>query len=478
MTLASSGPLQWDVLIIGSGPSGSILARELVKAGLKCRIFEAGRAFAPEQYPDNEVDANSRLYWSGGIEFNTDVTIGLLRPKVVGGGSVVNQALLDRFDADALDSWREVSGFERFSVAEMAPWYERAEASVALQKIPEAHWNRNAKIFKEGFEKNGFRCAPLRRAQKDCRYEDGNDCIQCLAGCPIQSKQSMPFTVLKEALNSGLDLQPEHEVVRVTEEPGFASVEVRILKTGATATHRARAVILAAGAIGNTKILIQSGFRERLPRLGEGFYTHPQYMTFAEYADEVNAHKGPLQSLKSDDPNFRRQGFKLENVYAPPVAIAMLLPQIGTAHAAQMLRHRHFACIEVAVRDTSPGRISVSKSGKVAITKNLNAEDLRRKGAGQTAVEAIFRSTGAKALLPGTLAVGLHLMGGLALGLHQNLSCVGPDFSLHYGGKRSRLFAADSSIFPNAPGINPSLTIMALSLMAASSIQERLSRDV
>jgi len=49
---------------------------------------------------------------------------------------------------------------------------------------------------------------------------------------------------------------------------------------------------------------------------------------------------------------------------------------------------------------------------------------------------------------------------------------VGPDFRLH--GHR-RIFAADSSIFPNAPGINPSLTIMALAKKAAHSIQRNAS---
>jgi choline dehydrogenase-like flavoprotein len=61
-------------------------------------------------------------------------------------------------------------------------------------------------------------------------------------------------------------------------------------------------------------------------------------------------------------------------------------------------------------------------------------------------------------------------MGGLGIGVNPRESVVSPEFKLH-GYKN--IYAADSSIFPNAPGINPSLTIMALSKMAAAKVFER-----
>ena len=60
-------------------------------------------------------------------------------------------------------------------------------------------------------------------------------------------------------------------------------------------------------------------------------------------------------------------------------------------------------------------------------------------------------------------------MGGCNLGTDPARSVVSPEFRLH--GFR-RTYAGDSSIFPNAPGINPSLTIMALSLQAADQIMK------
>ncbi|MBI2335604.1 MAG: GMC family oxidoreductase [Deltaproteobacteria bacterium] len=456
----------YDAIIVGSGISGSFIAADLTKAGLKCLLLEAGKFFNKYTYPRHEIDSNSQLYWGGGIEFNANATIGFLRPKVVGGGSIVNQALLDRFDNIALEAFRETSGIDFFSTENLKPWYEQAEQELCIQTIPEQFHNGNAKIFKTGFEKLGFQYAPLCRAQKNCRYEEGNDCIECLAGCPIDSKQSMPVTVLKKALSEELTLLDQCEVTQIV--PRSEDVEVHALfKNNERHCFKGNRLILASGAIGNSKLLLRSGFKKSLPALGESFFTHPQYMVLALYAKPINAHKGPLQSVKSNDPGFRRKGFKLENVFAPPVAIAMLLPGIESHHQYYMKNITRLACIEVAVRDTHPGKIKLNRKGEVKIFKTLNGEDQRRRDAGLETIQNIFEATGAQEIIRGKMPIGLHLMGGCGIGSNAKTSVVNPDFQLH-GHKN--IFAADSSIFPNAPGINPSLTIMALSKLAATRI--------
>jgi choline dehydrogenase-like flavoprotein len=463
----SHRPEYHDTLVIGAGVSGSWIADVLTRKGMRVLMVEAGRRFDAKTFPRREVDANSLLYWSGGIELNHDATIGLLRPKVVGGGSIVNQALLDRFDDDAFESWKKTTGVVFFDVGSMEPWYATAESSISQQVIPEKNWNENAKIFAEGFAKNGYKWAPLKRAQKDCRYDEGSDCIECLMGCRIDSKQSTPVTTLKRALATGLlELRPRTQAMKIEEDSSGINVELRS-ESGAVSFVRASRLVLASGAIGNSKILLASRYAEKLPALGRGFYTHPQYMTLALYDREIRAHKGPFQSLKSDDSGFRRQGFKLENVFAPPSGISMLLPGFGREHQEMMKLMPRMACVEVAVRDTEPGRIELRSDGRAKVTKRLNTEDKARRDRGLSAVDNIFKSTGAKKLIPGDVAIGLHLMGGCAIGTDRKTSVVDPEFRLH-GSKR--IFAADSSIFPDAPGINPSLTIMALSLMAAEMI--------
>ena len=456
----------YDVVIIGSGCSGSFVAWKLAKTGLNCLLLEAGSYFHAETYPRKELDSNSKLYWGGGIELNTEANIGILRPKVLGGGSIVNQALLDRFDDLALDSWTNESGIDYFNQKDLEGYYDQVEEEIASQEIPAQFRNRNAAIFEEGFKNNGFQCAPLVRAQKDCKYEEGNDCVECLGGCRIDSKQSMPVTVLEEAVEKGLTIAADFEALDLNMDNGIGTVSGRFTN-GEIGEFSGKKIVLAAGSIGNSRLLLNSGFKH--PMIGQRFYTHPQHMVLAMYEDKVNSHKGAFQGFKSNDPNFRNSGFKLENVYAPPVAIAMLLPGFGKSHQEIMRNMSHLACVEVAIRDTNPGCISVNKAGRAIIKKSLNREDRNRWNKGLHAINNIFNSTGAKRIIPGSIPIGLHLMGGCAIGMKSNSSVVDPNFRMY---ENKNIFVTDSSLFPNAPGINPSFTIMALSIKASESIEK------
>jgi choline dehydrogenase-like flavoprotein len=461
---------KYDIIIIGAGVSGPFLAQQFCEQGLKVLMLEAGESLDKDTYPTKEIDSNSRLYWGGGIELNTRADLALLRPKVVGGGSLVNQALLDRFDDIALDSWKEVSQIDYFNRKLMDPWYEKAEAELSFQEIPEEQRNENALIFKQGFEKNGYNWAPLTRAQKDCHYEDGNDCIECLSGCRIDSKQSSSITVLRKTKKEGLTLVSRFEVQSVKEKNGIVTVE-GVDRYGQRRSYHAGHLCLAAGAIGNSKLLLNSGFGEEYPNLGKNFYCHPQSMVLGIYEHEINSHKGAFQSLKSADANFRANSFKLENVFGPPVAISMLLPGAGVAHMSRMKQLSHMACIEVAIRDKNPGQITVDSKGRQKIHKELSPEDKDTQKKGFDAIHKIFNSTGATEIVNGEITIGLHLMGGLGIGADPSRSVVNPEFRLH---GRKNIFCADSSIFPNAPGINPSLTIMALNKMAGEKILRAL----
>jgi choline dehydrogenase-like flavoprotein len=460
-----------DVVIIGGGVSGLAWARDLAAAGMAPVVLEAGNRYDRRTYPRTELDGSAQLYWGGGVELTTDAAIGILRPKVVGGGSVVNQALMDRFDDLAFSDWRAVSGVDWFSVEAMGEWYDRAEGHLTLNTVPEQWRNRNAEIFAEGFRRNGYQSAPLRRAQTDCHFEDGNCCVECLTGCRIDSKQSTAITALPSAEADGATLVSQVEVVDVREHADHIEVVGRYTvsspRAGESETWKAHRLVLASGAIGNTRLLLASGYADRLPALGTNFHTHPQYMNFGVFDEPVNAHKGPLQNYKSADPGFRRQGFKLENVYAGPSSIAMLMPGFGRAHMARMRQMPHFGCIEVCVRDTEPGRIRLARNGATVVEKKLNTEDRRRRAAGMSAIRNIFASMGAREVIEGDIGIGLHLMGGCGMGTDPRTSVVAPDFTLHGS---PRIHVADSSVFPNAPGINPSLTVSALTIRAAAAV--------
>lgn len=461
-----------DFIIIGSGASGGVMAYRLTKAGADCVLLEAGKDLgAQHNYPANEMRANAQLMWGGASDFAIDTRTVILRGKVVGGGTVVNQALLDRFDDVALDDWRQRSGMPIFSTADFTPYYDRAESLLHLHHYEPQEWNGNAKMYAKAFEKCGYEYKELRRGESNCggMNADGssrkNDCIVCLGGCPRNSKQSSAVQSLARARELGLDLRSEFMVHGIVH--GKNHVCVYGEQHGLAQVLYARRLVLAAGALGSAQILLKSGFKEKLPALGERFFCHPQVMSIGFLDEPVDAHKGAFQALKSTDPRFRPQGFKFENVFAGPVGIGMLHSGFGREHQHYMQRYRHMACIEVCIRDEVPGQIRLDKKGSLIVDKKVTGADKNKLIAGNKVVSELLWAMGSYEIVQSKLQIGLHLMGGLAIGERANYSVVQPDFKV-YG--HENIYIADGGVFPSAPGINPSLSIMAMSHLAADHI--------
>lgn len=463
---SSSGALPfYDYIIVGSGAGGSPLACYLASAGKRVLLLEAGRAWEAAQYPDNEFDTNISLMWNGGAEPSRDGQLAFLRGRALGGGTIVNQCLLDRLDDNAFDSWAARSGIDAFSTTAMARHYQTTEAHIALETISESDWNGNARLYVDGFQKLGYRWAPLRRGQRDCAVADGNDCLRCLGGCPRDSKQSMAVTFLPLARQAGVDIVSQCEVQGVAH--GSESVTVYGHHRGERVQFHAAHCVLAAGSFGSTELLLRSGLGDRLPALGHGFYCHPQFVTFALYDRLLDSHRGSFQAVKSDDPTFRAAGFKLENLFVGPMGTAYLIPGFGRRHLETMAAYRHLACIEVAVRDVTPGRVGLQGNGRLRVDKPIARPERSRARAGLAVIEQIYRATGARRVIRSPFNIGLHLMGGCAIGTRKSTSVVNPEFAIH---GFPRLHVVDGSLFPDAPGINPSLTIMALAHRAAEAM--------
>ncbi len=448
----------YDFVIIGSGVSGGLLAHHLHNAGANCVLLESGKYFRKNTFPENEADYSAQLYWGGGMEFDEKAKMVFLRSKAVGGTSIVNQCLLDRFDTVAFNDWKENSGVDYFSEEKMAPYYEKVEKHLQIHDFNEKELNNNAKKFIAGSDKCGYKWAFLHRGQINCALDKGNDCIGCLGGCYRDSKQSSLVAYIQPAEKTGLKVLSEFTVENI--EHKEECVIVNGIKNGTQESVTAKKIILASGSLGSTAILLRSGFKKSLPMLGKGFSSHPQFMSFGIYDEPIDAHKGAFQTVASKDPSFRTKGFKLENVFASPISIAMLFDIYGPTHQQMMKKFRNLGCIEVAVRDEPVGEISVDRKGKLIIKKELTGQDKKRRDDGLEAVKNIMMKSGAKEVFRSGFYFGLHLMGGSSIGTGANNSVVNPEFQLH-GFKN--IFIADSSIFPTAPGINPSLTIMALS---------------
>ena len=457
-----------EYIVVGSGAGGGVVAYNLAQAGADCLLIEAGKYHTKETFPRNEADASAQLYWGGGLEFSADARMAFLRGKVMGGSTIVNQALVDRFDDLALDAWRDESGVDFFTLDALTPYYDRVEDFLAVHIFEEQERNRNAQLFVKGCDALGYGWHFLHRAQGDCAYEKGNDCITCLSGCHRDSKQSTLITYIRQAEALGLKVQAETMVERV--EPLGNGYKLYATSHGERVEFECEKLILAGGTLGTNHMLLRSGFGNQLPALGKYFSTHPQYMWFGVYDEEINAHKGMFQSVASKDDRFRQRGFKLENVFAGPVSTALLFNGYGADHEEFMRNYSRITCAEVAVRDENAGELVVDKKGKLMIKKPLTDQDHSRMKDGVSVLKEILAASGAKRVIESPHFFGLHMMGGCRMGVDPQKSVVNPEYQVH-GYKN--LYVGDASLFPNAPGINPSLTIYALATRLSDQLVGR-----
>ena len=447
----------YDYIVVGSGSGGGSLSYYLNKSGAKVLLIEAGKFYRKNTFPKTEAETSAHLYWGGGIEFDNAGRIGFLRTKMVGGSSIVYQCLMDRFDDIAFNDWKNESGVEWFNNTEMDKHYSQVESDMVLHTFTPEERNGNAKLFVEACDKLGYKWGNLRRGQSNCGAENGNDCIGCLGGCFRDSKQSSLVAFIQKAEQEGLEIITETEINKV--EPNSSTCKIHGIQNGKKVSFEGKKVILCGGAFGTTRMMMMSGFQSKLPALGKNFATHPQFMWLGFQNEPVDAHKGMFQSVASKDPSFRAQGFKLENVFAPPISIAMLMNETGAEHQRLMKQYRHIQCIEVAVRDENAGVIKCDNKGKITVEKKLTDQDKTRRDKGLQVIENILTTSGAKEICKSNFPVGLHLMGGCVMGTDASKSVVNPEFQVH--GEQT-LYIADSSIYPNAPGINPGLTIKSL----------------
>lgn len=457
----------YDYIVIGSGPSGGNVAYNLFKAGANVLLLEAGKLFNKKTFPRDEADVSAQLYWGGGIEFGADARMAFLRARVVGGTSIVNQCLLDRFDDIALDDWKDESGVDWFNSQHMAQYYDTVENRLALHTFEQNDMNRNAQLFTDSCDKLGVKWGYLRRGQSDCALDRGNDCLGCLGGCHRDSKQSSYVGFIKNGIQEGLQLQTDTEVDRIENNGDIVTIHAR--HRGEPVKLQSKNVVLAGGSFGTTKMLLASGFKNKLPALGKYFSSHPQFMSFGVFDEPINAHKKGFQTVASKDPNLRKKGFKLENVFAPPISAGMLLNTTGIPHQEFMRGYTKMTCIEVAVRDENVGELKLDSKGKLIVHKPLTDQDKRRRDEGVGLINDILSNQGAKRVVASPYYIGLHLMGGCVMGTNAVKSVVDPEFKVH---GYNNMFIADSSMYPNAPGINPSLTVMAL----AQKLSEQLTR--
>jgi choline dehydrogenase-like flavoprotein len=502
--------LSADVLVIGSGAGGGVVAGELAAAGLDVLVVEKGAAPADNEFPRDERRGFAELYERRGSLTTADRGITVLAGSTLGGGTAVNWMTCLAPPEDVLDEWRREYGFAaatsaefRHSVAEVSA---RLNINVEESPATAADAAQNF-VLERGCRALGYRVAAIPRNARGC-----TTCDTCSFGCRHGGKQDMRRTYLAAAAARGARFLIGAEVLRITHAGGVAN-GAELVVVGGTgegdAARRqiavaAKIVVAAAGSIHTPALLIRSGLTNR--HIGANLHLHPTTAVCGEFAEPIRSWSGPPQTRYSDEfanLDGRGHGVRLEVSPAHPGLWGLALAWPSQAeHRRRMERVAHLANIIVIARDEHAGRVAVDRRGQPRLEYRIAADDARRLLRGAVEGLRILAAAGATELLsphqhnlafrPGDSIASSDFARYLArvaaagrrvndLGLfsaHQLSSCriaasakqgaVRPDGRLH---AVRNLYVADGSILPTACGVNPMLTIAALAHQVAQHIK-------
>ena len=490
--------LDADVVIVGSGAGGSVLAARLTAAGLRVVMLEAGPWVTKEQLTLREEDAFQGMYQDRGTRFTGDGSIGILQGRVAGGGTTVNWTTCYRTPDRVLEHWAKVHGVTGLSSAALEPHFDAVEGRLNIAPWPVELANANNQKLLDGAKKLGWQAAPTKRNVKACANSG-----YCGMGCPVDAKQAMHVTYLPDALADGLTLvvncpvdRLERQGARMTGVKGRAHLPAAGRAAGQEVTVAAKTVVVSAGAINSPALLLRSGIDAK-GRVGRRTFLHPVIGILGRYEDPVLGFYGAPQSVASHqfvEPEPAGVGFFFEAAPVHPVLAASVLPKIGAQAQEAMAELAHFsALIALHIDGFAPGdeggTVSLRPGGAPRLDYPISAALQRTFKTSHRKLAELTLAAGAdwamtlhsqpymlrsSADLPGLsqlaygahehFLVSAHQMGGCMTGPDPNRSVVDARFKVH---GLENLFIVDGSVFPTSLGVNPSQTIYGLAHRSA-----------
>jgi choline dehydrogenase-like flavoprotein len=501
-----------DLVVVGAGAGGSVLAQRLARAGWRVVILEAGPFWHPDEDWVSDEAGSHALYWTqkriiGGSD---PIELGKNNSGRGVGGSMVHYAgYTPRFHPSDLRTYTldGVGADWPIGYEDLLPHYERIELElpVAGQHWPWGYPHRYpfsphpvsgaaAKLW-HGAEELGIEMRVGPVGIVNGTFGNRPHCIYrgyCLQGCKVNAKASPYVTHLPDALAHAVEIRANCMAARVElDETGAARGVVYYDEAGGTERlQRAKAVAVAGYSIETPRLLLNS-VSDRFPHgLGNnddqvGRYVMVQGATQSagRWSEEVRMYKAPPPEVSSEqfyetDPSrgFAR-GFSIQTVSPLPIGWAEHV--LADGHWGRALReymrdYNHWATIGVLnellprpdnrvtlADETDPYGIPVAR-----FDYSLCDNDKANLAYSTKVIGDILHAAGAQDVL--TIERFAHLIGGARMGTSPDNSVVDADQRV-WGVPN--LFLADGSVCPTQGSANPALTIMAL----ASRLAERLA---
>lgn len=502
---ADGDTLEADVVIVGSGAGGGVIAGKLAQAGLKVVVLEAGGYFNEADFNQTELWGFQNLYWRGGPTPTADLNFSLQAGACLGGGTVVNWTNSLRTKDWVRQEWADEHGLADLATdafdRHLDGVWERLGVNADCSEL-----NPAQESWKRGAEALGWSWTCVTRNWDRDRHDPA---MAGYMGWGDQSgaKQSTLKTYLQDAVDAGADVVVRAFVEKVLVEGGRAA-GVQAVLTGedgagtARITVRAPQVVVAAGALESPAVLLRSGIGG--PAAGDYLRLHPCTSVFADYGTDQKAWWGAPHAGLVDEFVHQHDtggyGFLIEGVqYTTGLAASAVPFTTAAEHKTAMADFKNAASTIGLLRDHGHGRVVLGPDGQAApmyaMTDERDIASMYRAIAAQIRMHVAGGARRIQVLAAGlptwrvgddveafverTRRIPLRAGGAKLFSAHQMGSCrMGRDPQTSVANPRGELhdtpgvWIGDGSAFPTPSGTNPMITIMALASRTADHIAE------
>ena len=521
-TLKSS----YDVIVVGSGYGGGVTASRLSRAGKRVAVLERGREILtgefPAKFPDlkNDMQVRGKTLRTGPNTALFDVRLGADMHVLVGcglgGGSLVNAGVSLRPDPRVFSD--EVWPGQVAQDGTLDQGFARAEKWLRPSSDPRASEMTKYKVLDGAAKSLGHVMVAPRIAVS---FEANTNpagveqpactrCGDCCGGCNVGAKNTVALTYLPDSVRHGAELFTEI-TVRHVEKLSNGTWRVHAVRSNVADpasdpgfTIEAPFVVLAAGTLGSTEILLRSRAKGLAvsDRLGERFSANGDIIAFG-YGSKtpVNAigvgHPSKVDGLEigasvsgqlevHDADNLDNEMCVQEGAMPSAIAPAlplMFLPNGRLLGALQSLINGvykgPFASMQTffaVSHDSASGRFKLEDDKLSLAWPNAKDEPVyKRLDAVLQGIVAHAGGDYVKNPMAGTVMghqpATAHPLGGAVMGRDCDSGVVNHKsqvFDARAGGAGSTavykgLYVIDGSIIPRSLGVNPLFTITALS---------------
>ncbi len=492
-TLRGDLQLTADLVVVGTGAGGAMVARQAAQAGLKVIALEEGAYSTPRDFTQREDEMLPLLFQDAGARTTDDGAVTVLQGRGVGGSTVHNTNLCKRAPDAVLDGWQ----LDGWRARDLAPHYEVVERDLHVSRLAASDLNRNNLLLKRGVEKLGWHGGMLSHNRRGC-VRSGF----CELGCAFDAKENALKILVPEAVAAGATVYADVRAVRVLVEGGRAvGVQARALdadgRPGPTLTVRA-AVCLSGSAVGSARLALASGLPDPSGRVGKGLRIHPGAAVAGIFDETIEGWTGIPQSyectekLRFDETPDNDDRTWIIPAFAHPVGIASAMPGFGAAHMTRMRLYPKLGLFVAMLHDRTEGSVTLDGT-RLKIRYTLTAGDQRALLKGMRACAELMLAAGARTVVV-PFAKPIELTDASQLDqivrhgyrpLDPLLTAVHPMGTLPIGrvvDERGRwldlagLWVADGSLFPTSLGGPPQLTIYAAAHKVAGHVIEELKR--